>query len=86
VAIACLSRELELNSEVTHYVQIVGIGLSLLFLFKGIITDIDQSRASGKLRAESLITENILNAPKLSILQRFQRLEEMLSTESSLKT
>ncbi|OYQ62093.1 hypothetical protein B9G53_23915 [Pseudanabaena sp. SR411] len=74
VAIACVSGGLGINSEVTRYVQIIGLGLSLLFLFKSLITDIEQSRASGKLGAKTLITAIIQSVPEGSILQRLQNM------------
>ena len=74
VAIACLSGGLGINNEVTRYIQIVGLGLSLLFLFKSLITDIEQSRASGKLGAKTLITEILQSIPEGSILQRLQNM------------
>jgi uncharacterized protein len=73
-AIAVLVGELGINNQVTRYLQIVGSGLSLLFLFKNLITDIDQSRGSGKLGAKALITEIIQNLPEGSILKRFQNI------------
>jgi len=72
VAIACLSGGLGINTAVTGYIQIVGLGLSLLFLFKSLITDIEQSHASGKLGAKTLITTIIQSVPEGSILRRFQ--------------
>lgn len=75
VAIASLTGSIGIDSEVTRYLQILGTGLSLLFLWKGIVTDIDQSRASGKLGAKTLITEIIRAVPENSILQRFQKLD-----------
>ncbi|MEA5489192.1 MULTISPECIES: Era-like GTP-binding protein [Pseudanabaena] len=74
VAIACMSGGLGINNEVTRYVQIIGLGLSLLFLFKSLITDIEQSRASGKLGAKTLITAIIQAVPEGSILQRLQNM------------
>jgi uncharacterized protein len=73
-AIAVLIGELGINNQVTRYIQIVGSGLSLWFLLKNIITDIDQSRGSGKLSAKALITEIIQNLPEGSILKRFQNI------------
>jgi len=75
VAIACLTGSIGIDSEGTRYLQILGTGLSLLFLWKGIVTDLDQSRASGKLGAKTLITEIIRAVPAGSILQRFQKLD-----------
>jgi len=74
IAIAFLNAGLGINSEVTRYVQIIFTGLGLLFLFRGIITDIDQSRASGKFGAEALITEIFRAVPESSILRRFQNI------------
>jgi small GTP-binding protein len=74
VAIACVSGDLGINSEVTRYVQIIGLGLSLLFLFKSLTTDIEQSCASGKLGAKTLITAIIQAVPEGSILQRLQNM------------
>jgi small GTP-binding protein len=74
VAIACVLGGLGINNEVTRYVQIIGLGLSLLFLFKSLITDIEQSRASGKLGAKTLITAIIQAVPEGSILQRLQNM------------
>lgn len=70
MAIACLAGELELNNETTRYIQILVVGLSIFVLFKGIVSDIDQSRASGKLGAETLITKIIETVPTGSILQQ----------------
>ncbi|WP_434684199.1 Era-like GTP-binding protein [Pseudanabaena minima] len=74
VAIACLCAGLGINTAVTGYIQIVGLGLSLLFLFKSLITDIEQSHASGKLGAKTLITTIIQSVPECSILRRFQNI------------
>jgi hypothetical protein len=74
IAIAVLDGGLGINSEVTRYVQIIVTGLGLLFLFKGIITDIDQSCASGKFGAKTLITEIFRAVPESSILRRFQNI------------
>jgi len=74
VAIACVSGGLGINNEVTRYIQIVGLGLSLLFLFKSLITDIEQSRASGKFGAKTLITTIIQAVPEGSILKRLQNM------------
>lgn len=74
IAIACLSGGMGINTAVTGYIQIVGLGLSLLFLFKSLITDIEQSRSSGKLGAKTLITTIIQSVPEGSILQRLQNM------------
>jgi hypothetical protein len=74
IVIACMSGGLGLNNEVTRYVQIIGLGLSLLFLFKSLTTDIEQSCASGKLGAKTLITAIIQAVPEGSILQRLQNM------------
>ncbi|MFN9818649.1 MAG: Era-like GTP-binding protein [Pseudanabaena sp.] len=74
VAIACMSGGLGLNNEVTRYLQIIGLGLSLLFLFKSLTTDIEQSCTSGKLGAKTLITAIIQAVPEGSILQRLQNM------------
>ena len=74
LAIAVFAGGLGLNNEVAHYIQIVGSGLSLLLLFKNLIADIDQSQASGKLGAKTLITEIIRDVPEGSILKRFQNI------------
>ncbi|MCL1490400.1 MAG: Era-like GTP-binding protein [Pseudanabaena sp. Salubria-1] len=74
LAIAVFAGGLGLNNEVAHYIQIVGSGLSLLLLFKNLIVDIDQSQASGKLGAKTLITEIIRDVPEGSILKRFQNI------------
>jgi small GTP-binding protein len=74
IAIAFLDGGLGINSEVTRYVQIIVTGLGLLFLFKGIITDIDQSRDSGKFGAKTLITEIFRAVPESSILRRFRNI------------
>lgn len=74
LAIAVFAAGLGLNNEVAHYIQIVGSGLSLLLLFKNLIVDIDQSQASGKLGAKTLITEIIRDVPEGSILKRFQNI------------
>lgn len=71
VVIACLCGELELNNEVTRYIQIVGSGLSILVLFRSITANIDQSLASGNLGAKTLITKIVQAAPEGSILKRF---------------
>ena len=71
-AIAVFAGGSGFNNEVARYIQIVGSGLSLLFLFKSLIADIDQSRASGKLGAKTLISEIIQHLPEGSILKRFQ--------------
>ena len=73
-AIAILVGELGINNQVTRYMQIVGSGLSLLFLFKNLITDIDQSRGSGNLGAKALITEIFRDVAEGSILKRFQNI------------
>jgi uncharacterized protein len=72
LAIAFLAGVLGLNNEVARYIQIVGSGLGLLLLFKRLIADLDQSQASGKLGAKTLISEIIQHLPKSSILKRFQ--------------
>jgi hypothetical protein len=72
--IAVFAGGLGINNEVAHYIQIVGSGLSLLLLFKNLIADIDQSQASGKLGAKTLITEIIRDVPEGSILKRFQNI------------
>jgi small GTP-binding protein len=72
VAIAYLCGKLGVNNEITPYIQIVGSGLSILFLLKSITIDIDQSRASGKLGAKTLITKIVQAAPENSILKRFR--------------
>jgi small GTP-binding protein len=74
LAIAVFAGGLGINNEVAHYIQIVGSGLSLLLLFKNLIADIDQSQASGKLGAKTLITEIIRDVPEASILKRFQNI------------
>jgi small GTP-binding protein len=74
LAIAVFVGASGLNNEVARYIQIVGAGLSLLLLFKSLIADIDQSRASGKLGAKTLITEIIRDVPEGSILKRFQNI------------
>jgi len=74
LAIAVFVGGVGLNNEVAHYIQIVGSGLSLLLLFKNLIVDIDQSQASGKLGAKTLITEIIRDVPEGSILKRFQNI------------
>jgi small GTP-binding protein len=74
LAIAVFVGGVGLNNEVAHYIQIVGSGLSLLLLFKNLIADIDQSQASGKLGAKTLITEIIRDVPEGSILKRFQNI------------
>ena len=74
LAIAVFVGGVGLNNEVAHYIQIVGSGLSLLLLFKKLIADIDQSQASGKLGAKTLITEIIRDVPEGSILKRFQNI------------
>lgn len=74
LAIAVFAGGLGINNEVAHYIQIVGSGLSLLLLFKSLIADIDQSRASGKLGAKTLITEIIRDVPEGSILKRFRNI------------
>ena len=71
-AIAVFAGGLGLNNEFARYTQIIGSGLSLLFLFKSLITDIGQSRASGKLGAKTLIAKIIRSVPEGSILRRFQ--------------
>ncbi len=70
LAIAVVVGELGINNQVTRYMQIVGSGLSLWFLFKNLLTDIDQSQASGKLGAKTLITEIFRDVPQGSILKR----------------
>jgi small GTP-binding protein len=72
LAIAVFAGWSGLNNEVARYIQIVGSGLSLLFLFKILIADIDQSRDPGKFGAKTLITVIIQNLPEGSILKRFQ--------------
>jgi small GTP-binding protein len=70
-AIAVGLGELGLNSQVRRYLQILGAGLSIWLLFKGLITDLDRSRASGKLGAKTLIAEIVGSVPANSILKRF---------------
>jgi small GTP-binding protein len=82
VAIASVSGSIGIDREVTRYLQILGTGLSLLFLWKGIVADIDQSRASGKLGAKTLITEIIRTVPEGSILQRLQKLDATSAASS----
>ena len=77
LAIAVFAGGLGINNEVAHYLQIVGAGLSLLLLFKSLIADIDQSRASGNLGAKTLITEIIRDVPEGSILKRFRNILEI---------
>jgi small GTP-binding protein len=74
LAIAVFVGASGLNNEVARYIQIVGAGLSLLLLFRSLIADIDQSQASGKLGAKTLITEIIRDVPECSILKRFQNI------------
>jgi small GTP-binding protein len=74
LAIAVFVGASGLNNEVARYIQIVGAGLSLLLLFRSLIADIDQSQASGKLGAKTLITEIIGDVPEGSILKRFQNI------------
>ncbi|GBO53562.1 hypothetical protein APA_1469 [Pseudanabaena sp. lw0831] len=74
LAIAVFAGGLDINNKVARYIQIAGSGLSLLLLFKSLIADIDQSRASGKLGAKTLITKIIQNLPEGSILKRFQNI------------
>ena len=72
VAIACFSVALGIDYEVTRYLQILWTGLSVSILFKGIITDLEDSRHSGSLSAKKLIDEIIQSVPDHSILKRFQ--------------
>ncbi|PZV12504.1 MAG: hypothetical protein DCF20_17410 [Pseudanabaena sp.] len=74
LAIAVFAGGVGLNNEVARYIQIIGSGLSLLLLFKNLIADIDQSQASGKLGAKTLISEIIRDIPEGSILKRFQNI------------
>lgn len=74
LAIAVFVGASGLNNEVARYIQIFGVGLSLLLLFRSLIADIDQSQASGKLGAKTLITEIIRDVPEGSILKRFQNI------------
>ena len=74
LAIAVFVGASGLNNEVARYIQIFGAGLSLLLLFRSLIADIDQSQASGKLGAKTLITEIIRDVPECSILKRFQNI------------
>ena len=74
LAIAVFVGASGLNNEVARYIQIFGVGLSLLLLFRSLIADIDQSQASGKLGAKTLITEIIRDVPECSILKRFQNI------------
>ena len=75
VAIASLIGGLGINNEITRYGQILCTGLGLSLLFNGIVTDIEQSQASGKLGAKTLIKEIIASVPEQSILRRFQSRE-----------
>jgi hypothetical protein len=75
LVIASLIGGLGINSEITRYGQILCTGLGLSVLFNSIITDIDQSRASGKFGAKTLIKEIILAVSEHSILRRFQKIE-----------
>jgi small GTP-binding protein len=71
VAIACLSGGLGIHIEAARYLQILWAGLSISVLLKGIITDINHSRGSGKLGAKALMAEIIQSVPDGSILRRF---------------
>ena len=75
VAIASLIGGLGINNEITRYGQILCTGLGLSLLFNGIVTDIEQSQASGKVGAKTLIKEIIASVPEQSILRRFQNRE-----------
>jgi small GTP-binding protein len=72
IAIASLSGALGIDYEVTRYLQILWTGLSIAVLFKGIISDLENSRSSGNLSAKKLIAEIIQSAPDSSILKRFE--------------
>ncbi len=75
VAIASLIGGLGINNEITRYGQILCTGLGLSLLFNGIVTDIEHSRASGKLGAKTLIKEIVASVHEQSILRRFQNRE-----------
>lgn len=73
VAIAAVSGELGMSSEVTNYLQILWTGLSLALLSNVVITDIELSQGCGKFGAKELIEEIIQSLPEHSILQRFTK-------------
>ena len=73
--LATTSASLAINGAITvqisHYIQIIGVGLGLSLVFKGVLTDLSDSLGLGKLGAKPFMNEIIQSLPQDSILQRF---------------
>ncbi|ELS34468.1 MULTISPECIES: Era-like GTP-binding protein [Pseudanabaena] len=77
IAIACGTGGLGIQNEIARYIQILGAGLSIHFLFQGLMNDIDHSRASGMWGAKNLIADILRHVSSGSILQRFHQSGEI---------